>query len=319
MKLKSTTKIFIALAGVFLLGALLAYGLRNMPQAIDIVQNLDDPVARELAKDQPYEDVVKNITPHKALYKLRLIEIHAGSPINELTGNMYFKWEDTCEAWSTDHRFTIDYFYTDRPSIAVTSHFVSWEDKNGDRIHFISEGFTDGIQDDKNRGESYRLDDRSGVVDYREPSGLSYKLKPNFFFPAQHTIATIDHALKGDDFFNAVMFDGTDDEGPSEINVFIDQNSMLETVPPYAENKPAIDAQLLNNKSWDMRLAFFPLEGDESLQETPSYEMKVRLHENGVVSDIVVEYDKFSVRQELVALSNLPPAECAGPEFGGML
>lgn len=319
MNLKPSSKIIIAILGILLLAGIITFGITKAPVAIEMAQNLNDPIARELAKDQPYEEVVGLIEPHKALYRLHLTEIHAGSPINELTGDMFFKWEDTCEAWSTDHRFTIDYFYTDRPSISVTSHFVSWEDKKGDRIHFISEGFTDGIQDDKHRGESYRLDDHTGVVDYSEPEGLAYELKPNFFFPAQHTIATIANAIEGKKFFNAVMFDGTDDEGPSEINVFIDQKSKLETVPAALKDKENIDVSLLNNQSWDMRLAFFPLEGADGNTETPSYEMKVRLHENGVVSDIIVEYDKFSVRQELIALSRLPQTECSIGAFGDML
>ena len=208
MRLDHSSKIAIAVIGVLLLGAVISYGIKKTPEAIVFAENLDDPIARELAKDIPYEDVVSRVAPHKALYRLSLTEIHAGSPINELSGEMFFKWEDTCDAWSTDHRFTIDYYYTDRPSIAVSSHFVSWEDKSGDRIHFISEGFTDGIQDDMNRGESYRLDDWTGVVDYREPAGLTYELKPNFFFPAQHTIATIHNALEGERFFTAQMTRG---------------------------------------------------------------------------------------------------------------
>ena len=34
------------------------------------------------------------------------------------------------------------------------------------------------------------------------------------------------------------------------------------------------------------------------------------MHENGIVSDMVVDYDKFSVRQELVALSPVEHGAC---------
>ncbi len=278
-------------------------------------------VSQKAIEDQtdkaiPYENVLGMIAPHKALYSMSLSEIHAGSPITELLGEMFFKWEDTCDAWSTDHRFTIDYFYTDRPSISVTSHFVAWEDKTGNRIQFVSEGYTDGVLDEKTRGEARRLDDGTGDVNYQEPQGMTFELGKNFFFPAQHTVATIHNALEGKNFFNAVMFDGTDQEGPSEVNVFIEQPAMQNfPVARYTDN-PAVDTDLLKTPSWNTRLAFYPQQGEGSDLSTPAYEMMVRLHQNGVVSDIVIEYDSFSVRQSLVALSALPQAECQNNKNG---
>ena len=313
MILNKKLKIVISLLAIAVLAGGIVWAYQHHYADARMVVS-EKSIEKQGSKEMPYERVVRGIVPHKALYQMEIVKIHAGSPINDLTGEMFFKWEDNCEAWSTDHRFTIDYFYTDRPSVSVTSHFVAWEDKRGDRIQFVSEGYTDGILDEKTRGQSHRLNDRTGVVDYQEPQGLNFDLGKNFFFPAQHTVATIHNALQGKSFFNAVMFDGTDQEGPSEVNVFIDQKSETKKLDADFANNPAVDASLLNGKSWDMRLAFFPEQGEGSDLSTPSYEMKVRLHENGVVSDIVVEYDNFSVRQKLVALSALPVAKCNNNE-----
>jgi hypothetical protein len=133
-------------------------------------------------------------------------------------------------------------------------------------------------------------------------------LPEGFYFPADHTIETIRQAVAGKSFFNAVMFDGTDDEGPSEINAFIDQTQDPLLIKELYDDNPSIDQSLLTGQYWDTRLAFFPLNAEQESSVMPAYEMRVRLHENGVVSDIIVEYDKFSVRQELVALSELPTA-----------
>ena len=309
MRLDKKNKIAISILAIAVLagGIIWTYN-HNMGDARLHVS--EKAIEKQAEKSLPYESVVNRIEPHKALYQMEVVKIHAGSPITDLSGEMFFKWEDHCEAWSTDHRFTIDYFYTDRPSVSVTSHFVAWEDKRGDRIQFVSEGYTDGVLDEKTRGESRRLEDRSGVVDYQEPQGLDFQLEKNFFFPAQHTVATIYNALEGKRFFNSVMFDGTDQEGPSEVNVFIDQDSQNQPMAPRFQDNPAIDTSLLDGKAWNMRLAFFPEQGEGSDSPTPAYEMRVRLHENGVVSDIVVEYDNFSVRQKLLALSALPSSNC---------
>lgn len=310
--LQSSHALYIVIVTVLLLlGGVFAYYAGSSAEAPE------NQVATELQGEEngadalEEADILAHIVPHRALYRLRLVTLQGGSPISEIGGEMYFKWEDVCDAWSTDHRFRIEYYYTDRPSVTVTNHFISWEAKTGDRMHFLSEGYTDGILDDKTRGEAVRTETGGGIANYREPVGLSIRLPEHTYFPAQHTIETIRQAMSGNSFFNAIMFDGTDDEGPSEVNAFLNQ----ETEPLAAEalygDNPNIDQSLLSGQHWDARLAFFPLQGGvQASSETPAYEMRVKLHENGVVSDVVVEYDKFSVRQELVALSPLPAAGC---------
>jgi hypothetical protein len=43
---------------------------------------------------------------------------------------------------------------------------------------------------------------------------------------------------------------------------------------------------------------------------TPSYEMDMILHDNGVVSWSLVDYKSFRVEQKLLALEKLPPKKC---------
>jgi hypothetical protein len=276
---------------------------RQDANATSVVERAKRDVTPEKQK------LINKIVPHKALYRMTLTEMRAGSPINEISGEMYYKWEDACDAWSTDHRFSIEYFYNDRPSIITTRHFVAWEDKSGDTMSFFTEGYTGAIEDKGIRGRAYRLKDGRGIVEYSSPEGYTQDLPKGFFFPADHSLATIDAALKGEMFFTAAMFDGTDDESVSEINVFIDQNSPALEIPKDVENS-SIDYSLLSGRSWNTRLAFYDITEDDKASLIPSYEMTVRMHENGIVSDMIVEYDKFSVRQELMALSALSKPDC---------
>lgn len=268
--------------------------------------DIAQPLIREITPEK--QDLIDRVVPHKALYRMSLVEMSAGSPINEVEGDMYYKWEDVCDAWSTDHRFSIEYFYNDRPSIITTRHFVAWEGKSGDKMSFFTEGFTGAIEDESIRGRAQRLSDMSGVVFYTSPEGHKHSLPKGFYFPTDHTLASINAALEGKTFFNAIMFDGTDDEDINEINIYIDQNSAPLDLPEQTNENGPIDYSLLSGRSWNTRLAFYDIKEKETL--TPSYEMRVRMHENGIVSDMIVEYDKFSVRQELIALSALPKPEC---------
>jgi hypothetical protein len=41
--------------------------------------------------------------------------------------------------------------------------------------------------------------------------------------------------------------------------------------------------------------------------------MGMVFHENGIISDMTIEYDDFTVKQKLVSLEKLPAAACAAP------
>lgn len=252
--------------------------------------------------------VIDKIAPHKALYRMSIAELRAGSPVSDITGYMYYKWEDSCDAWSTDHRFNIKYSYTDRPSTYVTRHFVSWEAKTGHEMSFFSNGYAQGIQDMQIRGKAKRFQNAAGQVTYTTPEGVSEALPIGVLFPAGHTIETIKAARQGKTFFNAAMFDGTDDDGPLEVNVFI--NSASSQTASKAQLSAEIDNTLLSGPAWDTRLAFFRVKGERAKSALPAYEMDIKMHENGIVSQIIVGYDKFSVKQELVALSKVSKPEC---------
>ena len=51
-----------------------------------------------------------------------------------------------------------------------------------------------------------------------------------------------------------------------------------------------------------MRLAFFPLEKDTAAAD---YEMNLVFHDNGVISDMEIEYDDFTITQKLIAIEPL--------------
>ncbi len=113
-----------------------------------------------------------------------------------------------------------------------------------------------------------------------------------------------------------MLFDGTDAEGPVEVNAIITKAATpeeLAAIGKTADGKvdPRIDAALASAPAWHVRMAVFPLypkEGQDG--STPSYEMDMLLHDNGVVSDAVVEYQQFKLAQKLTALEALPPANC---------
>lgn len=248
------------------------------------------------------------LVPHKALYDIKLVAAHNGSQVLNIGGQMYYQWQPGCEAWTTDHRFSLTYEYADAPPMQIASDFTTYESFDGKTLDFSSRRRRDGELFQELRGQAKLSADKTGGITgdaiYKDPPDLSFKLTGNTLFPMTHTLALLKAARNEQKFVNVTVFDGSDDEGPVTVNAFIGRK-----VDPVAKFQAAatIDRELVNTPAWKVRMAFFP---EAQKVEQSDYEMTMTLHENGVISDMQIEYEDFTVRQKLVAIEPIKAEGC---------
>ncbi len=265
------------------------------------------PVAKPVT---PLEAAKKPVTValHKALYDFKMVSVESGAGITGIAGKMYYEQDDNCDAWTTDHRFRVEYQYPERKPVENTSHYVAFEAKDASQFYYTSDREEDGATTEQLRGSVDIAKDGTAKAAYSRPDNLSFDLPKGYYLPTQHTNEIIRHAEAGDKFFNAVLFDGTDADGPVEINTFIGKKLTPDEIKAIGGDGKRIDATLLSPNAWHVRMAVFPL--NDKMEMAPSYEMDVILHDNGVVSYSLVDYKSFKVQQKLLALDKLAPKPC---------
>ncbi len=263
--------------------------------------------AAAVASVDAYPDVT--VALHKALYDFKMVSVQAGAGVTGIDGRMYYEQDDNCDAWTTEHRFRVEYQYPERRPVENTSHYVAFESKDLSQFYFSSEREEDGATTEQLRGSVEKGPDGKAIAEYTRPGNLSYPLPKGYMLPTQQTNEVIRHARKGDRFFDAIMFDGTDADGPVEVNTWIGKKVTPEEIKALIGNNKNIDASLLNTDAWHVRMAVFPLKDKDSMAS--SYEMDMILHDNGVVSWSLVDYKSFKVEQKLLALQRLPPKKCS--------
>jgi hypothetical protein len=249
-----------------------------------------------------------DLAVHKALYGFRLVSTVPGAGISGVRGEMYYEQEATCDAWTTEHRFTTEYQYGEGRTSVDTSRYVAFESKDQQMFSFSSERQENGEPVERLRGSVERAADGAAKAVYSRPSDLAYDLPQGYLLPTAHTVEVIRHARAGDNFFDAVLFDGTDADGPAEVGTFIGKKVTAQEIRKIAAGNNKIDASLLTPDAWHVRMAVFPLKNAE--ESTPAYEMDVILHDNGVTSYALVDYKEFSLEQKLTALEKLPVKKC---------
>jgi hypothetical protein len=241
------------------------------------------------------------ITPHKALYDIRLVGIKSGSQIVNISGQMLYEWQPSCEGWVANHRFNLLYEYADSEPMRITSDFSTFESFDGKSLDFTSQRKRNGQLFEEFRGRATYGENGEGEAIYSLPRDLEFDLNKGSMFPMMHTVNVLRTMKDGKKFFNAVVFDGADEEGPVEINAFV--GKPIVDVGVKASEK--INGELLKSPAHTVRLAFFPLQENS---ETADYEMNINMHDNGVVSDMFIEYDDFSITQKLLALEPVKSA-----------
>lgn len=250
------------------------------------------------------------LAPHKAVYDIEMTARRSSSQVLNIHGQMYFALQPSCEAWSTDHRFNLYYEYADSPPMQITSDFTTYEPLDGKSFDFNSRRKRDGELYQELRGTALRDNDGLVHVTYTAPDGLTFEMPKEGLFPMAHTARMMDSIRGGGKVYSAVVFDGSDEEGPIEINTIVGKPM---TVSESMKADPAIDQSLLNSPARKVRMAFFPVADDNPAAD---YEMDIVVHDNGVISDMAVDYGEFSVSQKLVALEKVNAPACSNEAAG---
>jgi hypothetical protein len=245
-----------------------------------------------------------DIAPHRALYSMSLGAAKQNSGVVAARGSMVFEWGETCDGWTVEQRYKLRMHYAEDDEIEIASNFLTWESKDGLRYRFFQKKLRNGVVDGETRGEA-RLDGKGlgGKVEFSKPKAATLDLAPGTIFPTAHTLLLIERAQTGEQFIARSVFDGASDENAATVSAVIggalDANAAGDEATP--------KSPLLARPSWRMRLAFFP---PDAGADKPDYELGMRLLDNGVSRDMVLDYSEFAIKAKLDEIEALPKPSC---------
>lgn len=247
-----------------------------------------------------------DIAPHRALYDLTLDTAKASGGVAGASGGMYYEWGETCDGWTVEQRFRLRLTYSEEGSVDVNSTLVTWESKDGLRYRFNEKRLRNGQVEDDIHGEAH-LDGtgKGGIAAFEKPEQSTLTLAPGVLFPTMHTLILIERALAGDQFVSRKVFDGAAMENAGQITAVIGAQLQPD---PKAE-KP-LNSPLLQRPSWRVSLAFFPADAGTTDSDTPDYELRMRLLDNGVSQEMSLDYGDYVLRAKLDEIEALPKPSC---------
>jgi hypothetical protein len=252
------------------------------------------------------------LASHKALYKVSLTSTRPGTDYQDVTGNMFLEFTDSCDAWTTNQKSLLRIVTDDGNEESSRSVFSAWENKSGNSYQFSSSQTDNGQTSEYVGSGSRNRTGDGGLATYTKPERKSYKLPPHFLFQTAQQVKLIEYAQKGGHFLSGDMFDGSEGGGSARFNAVI-------LKPPLDKAQGVVPASpLLDSPGHRVRVAFYAPDGADdddgqsagSGKDQPEYEMTMTVHDNGVVSDYDYDYEDFSVHGQLVSIQALPQPHC---------
>lgn len=243
---------------------------------------------------------VPDIAPHLATYKLSLASARSQSPISGVDGKMTFAWNDSCDAWTIEQRFQVNFIYAEGEQMELNTSYATWEAKDGKSYRFNVKKLSNGELEEELRGEATLTGPGGGIARFTKPEAKEVKLAPGTMFPTAHTLKLLGQVGTPENFLSAPVFDGAEADGPSGVGALIGRDRPVAPAQVGAED-------LLKGRAWQVFLAFFPTDQQELL---PEYETSLILLENGVVRSMVIDYGDFKVDVELESLERRPKGAC---------
>ncbi|MGG6893565.1 cell envelope integrity EipB family protein [Rhizobium sp. BR 315] len=240
---------------------------------------------------------------HRAVYDLELKDASDRSGIAGMVGRMVYEFEGSdCAGFTTNFRFVtkIDTGDSTRVSDQQTTTF---EDLGKRIFRFETKSYTDSQLDKDVRGAA--TDDQKGIkVDLSQPQSKQIELIESRF-PTEHMLDIIHNAKLGKSFFEAQVFDGSDDGDKSLI-----ATTVVGKQQTPAKDDPDADkaGPFAQTAFWPVSIAYF--NEKSSGDAMPVYRMSFKLYENGITRDLTMDYGDFALTGKLTKLEVLDSKAC---------
>lgn len=267
-------------------------------------------VLADTASAGPTELPLPNIilATHRAEYTMSLSSARMSGGVTGASGKMSYRFADSCDGWIVENKTALTFAYTDGGPVATTWEYVTWESKDGLRFRFRVRSTRDGVVSEEIAGTA-NLDGRgkAGLAHFTLPEVKTMRLPKGTVFPTEHTLRLIEAAQKGERILPKILFDGTDADGPFDVNAVIGHPIPANTNASPALNNSSVNATLLSAPSWWMQLAFYP---QGSSDPAPDYEIGLRYYLNGVSDQMLQSFGDFALKATLDKLEPLPKPDC---------
>lgn len=261
--------------------------------------------AATVAAAQPVPPAEATPVPHRAVYRIGLAESENRSGITGADGRMVFEVAgNACDGYTMSQRLVVRLSAEEGADRLLDFRVSTFESGDGDLYRFISKSMMNDRVVESIQGTA-RRGGRGLEVRLQNPDEKIVNIAGTPLFPSQHLQALIAAARSDQRFFSASIYEGA---GTGE-------NADTATAIIGTAQRDQKDGALTKGRiRWPVSIAYFSKDYDDRQElgeETPVYQMKFLLYENGVTRELIMDYGDYALFGTLESITALERETCS--------
>lgn len=240
------------------------------------------------------------LASHQVVYDLKLDELRENSGIEAVRGRIVLKVEQQCDGLIVNQRMVLEMINFEGNVIVSDYNQSTWEDNAGRMMRFDMSNMLNGQLVEKYSGIAEHRENGT-VVQFSKPDIANMELPSDVIFPGEHTRQVLKAAAAGRRLLSAKVYDGNGEDGLSDTLAVIGKAQGL-LAPPETE-------EILRGKTyWPLQISFFDLRQQQS---EPDYRIGMKIFDNGIATDLHLDYSDFSLNGKVSNLTVLAEDKCS--------
>jgi hypothetical protein len=248
-----------------------------------------------------------SLAPHRAFYALEPERLGDKSGISAISGKMAYEIVgDACEGYAVNYRVANRFIQGEGSPQTTDLQFNSFESGDGTEIDMRQKQFMNGQLDNESRVKAKKPAGAAGEGELQGKETSTFKLDANVIFPTTFQIQLLEDAQKGMSRSTGFVFEGSDKDKVLRAVSFIGAKKPAKPLGGVAPDEQL--NQLNKLSSWPVTVSYYRL--DSQGDEPPSYSASFTMLENGVSTDLVMDYGDYALKGTLEKIELLTPSEC---------
>ncbi|MFO1034566.1 MAG: DUF1849 family protein [Hyphomicrobiales bacterium] len=241
---------------------------------------------------------------HRAYYDLEVKRIDGNADISTIRGRLAYEITgSTCDGFSVNYRLANRVQYKEGTARVIDTQLTSYESGDGLQLDMTQKQFVDAEMKEETRIKVNK--DAEGTTG----KGLLTKTDTKTFetvaaalFPTRYQVKLVEAAEQGKSYDEQVIYDGSNEDKSLKAVSFIGPKKPMSGVPE--EQAKALGSM----DSWPVTVSYFPL--DDKADGNPVYTASFNMLDNGISTDLVLDYGSYALTGKLTKLEMLKPETC---------
>ena len=248
------------------------------------------------------------LASHRAIYDLSTTRLDSGSGYSSIEGRLAYELTGTaCDGWAVTYRIANRYVQAEKGTQVLDTQLTTWESGDGLEMNLSQKQFVEGNLDSEEKLKVKREKaNQEAKGQMSKPKELEFTLPSEALFPSTHQLHLLNAAKKGVTRDSSIVFDGSDGEKTYKAISFIGKMRAPGSFAPDKDNNETTPLRSL--PSWPVTISYFPTDDDNV--EKPVYQASFNMYENGVSTDLVLDYGSYALKGKLTKLDILKTDAC---------